>query len=625
MIKESSNRNGPGARAARGRLNTVYSVALLGLAAVAGCKDSSGPPEDRVTTIEIVSGDQQQATVGTALPLPLVIRAVDAQGKPVGGAAVEWVVATANGTVTPAGTVTADDGRASASWSIGNSAIEQSLTIRIKLVSATMRATGLAGPATTVTVTPGTVVLDAIGASATLTAAARDAHDNPITGRPPAWTSSAGAVASVDATGRVQASSPGQATIRATLDGAFGEADVAVQPAPASISLTPPSAQLTTVGATVQFVVSAQDRNGFTINLPAQSYTWTTTNPAVVTVDPSGLATSRGSGVALVRAGFGTVTGQAQVTVQQTAASLVVSPAVDTLTTLKPSVQLTVVAKDSNNQPIQSPILNWSTSAAGVATVTQTGLVAAVSNGAAVIKATSGTVVDSAIIVVRLNAPAVAVIDSLAALMNTPLVLTAPGLLANDTPGVPAATIVSFGAGSLLGPVTMNVAGATVTFGTGGSLRVSADGSVAFTPSTGFSGSFTFQYRLQNAAGASDATVVIDVGLPPTAVDDGYATAMNVALTVNPPGVLTNDNTGFPPSVVVSFGGGSLTGTVTSFAAGQGVAFGIGGFLGGFVRLNANGSLSFTPPTGYTGTFTILYRISNGIGTSDATISITVS
>ena len=106
MIKESSNRNGPGARAARGRLNTVYGVALLGLAAVAGCKDSSGPPEDRVTTIEIVSGDQQQATVGTALPLPLVIRAVDAQGKPVGGAAVEWVVATANGTVTPAGTVT---------------------------------------------------------------------------------------------------------------------------------------------------------------------------------------------------------------------------------------------------------------------------------------------------------------------------------------------------------------------------------------------------------------------------------------------------------------------------------------------------------------------------------------
>jgi uncharacterized protein YjdB len=624
MMLKASNRMGLATWRA-GWLRLACGSALFGMVTLAGCKDSSGPPEDRVMTIEIVSGDQQQATVGTALPLPLVIRAVDAQGKPVGGATVEWDVAAANGTVTPAGTVTANDGRASASWVIGNSATVQSLTIRIKTVSATMSATGLAGPAATVTITPASVMLDAIGASADLAATAKDAHDNPITGRSFAWTSSDGAVVSVDAAGRVQATGMGSAKVRATLDGATGEADVMVQPLPATISLNPPSAQFTIVGATVQFVVSAKDRNGFSLNLPATAYAWTTTDPAVVTVDASGLATSKGSGSALVRASLGNASGQAQVTVQQTATTLVVSPAADTLTTAKPSVQLMVDARDSNNQPILSPTLAWATSDAAVANVTNTGLVTAVANGTAIIRVTSGAAKDSATIVVRLNAPAVAVIDSLAALMNTSLVLAAPGLLANDTLGVPSATIVSFGGGSLLGTIATNPAGSTVMFGTGGSIRVSADGSIVFTPSTGFTGSFTFQYRLQNTAGTSDATVVIEVGLPPMAVDDGYATAMNVALTVNAPGVLVNDNAGFPLSAVVSFGGGSLPGTITSFAAGQGLAFGIGAFLGGFIRLNADGSLSFTPPTGYTGTFTVQYRISNGVGTSDATISITVS
>jgi hypothetical protein len=72
---------------------------------------------------------------------------------------------------------------------------------------------------------------------------------------------------------------------------------------------------------------------------------------------------------------------------------------------------------------------------------------------------------------------------------------------------------------------------------------------------------------------------------------------------------------------VQSFGGPALAGTVTSFPAGQRVGFGIGGF----VQLNADGSLSFTPPTGFTGPFSFLYRIANGVGTSDATITITVN
>jgi hypothetical protein len=245
-----------------------------------------------------------------------------------------------------------------------------------------------------------------------------------------------------------------------------------------------------------------------------------------------------------------------------------------------------------------------------------------VANGTTRIAATSAAASDTATIVVRLNAAPKAVADVRATLLDTPLTIALPGLLANDTLGIPSATIASFGGGSLTGTtVTTNAAGATVSLGATGSLRVNADGSVAFTPVTAFQGAFTFSYRIQNAAGTSDAIVTINVGVPPTAVDDAYATTVNTTLTVAAPGVLTNDTGGFPAAVVESFGGPALAGTVTSFPAGQRVGFGIGGF----VQLNADGSLSFTPPTGFTGPVSFLYRIANGVGTSDATITITVN
>ncbi|MEM9565753.1 MAG: PQQ-dependent sugar dehydrogenase [Actinomycetota bacterium] len=99
--------------------------------------------------------------------------------------------------------------------------------------------------------------------------------------------------------------------------------------------------------------------------------------------------------------------------------------------------------------------------------------------------------------------------------VDTALVVgdAAPDALdANDALGVPAAVIASFGGGDLGGTVTDNAAGANVTVGAMGSLTVDANGGFSFTPDGGTSGSFTFEYRLTNAAGSSDATVTILVG-----------------------------------------------------------------------------------------------------------------
>ena len=602
-----------------------FAAAAVCLLLSVACEDEI-PPEQRVTAVEVASGDNQQAVAGTALAQPLVVRAVDTQGRPVRGAPVEWQVGAGNGTITPIDERTDGEGLARANWTIGTTAVQQSATARIGTATAQLLATGTPGPAATITITPGTVMLDAIGATANLQALLRDQHDNPISGRTPSWSSTDETIVQVGTDGRVTAVSEGTATVRAALDGATGEAQVTVAQVPTSIAIVPPAPQLTAVGNTVQLEAFAQDRNGNPVDVPAENYTWTTTNGLVAQVSTTGLVTAAGAGTALVRASLGTVVGEAQVTVVQTAASLVLDPKTDTLTTIKPFVQIGVTATDNNGQPIPNPAVTWTTSDATIATVSATGLVTAVRNGTVIIRATSGMATDSATIVVRLNAPPVAVADAYPAGVNTPLIVVAPGVLINDTLGIPSATVVSFGGGSLGGTVTTNLAGATVAHGTAGSLRILADGSITFTPSTGFMGTFTVQYRLQNAAGASDGTVSIHVGTPPTAVDDPFMTTLNTPITVTPPGLLSNDDLGFPLATIVSFGGLNLGGDATSFAAGSLIAFGIGGFIGGQVRVLGDGSMTFTPPMGYTGTFQFQYRLANGIGlTSDATISITVN
>ncbi|MFN8522584.1 MAG: cadherin-like domain-containing protein [Chloroflexota bacterium] len=218
-----------------------------------------------------------------------------------------------------------------------------------------------------------------------------------------------------------------------------------------------------------------------------------------------------------------------------------------------------------------------------------------------------------------------------------------PDLLNNDTLGVPTGAIASFGGGSAGGSVTSNLAGAPLSLGSGGSLQVNANGSFLFKSSTGFTGAFTFQYRLTNSEGSSDATVTINVSGPPNAVNDPtgdipsnstppsganpnvYHVALNTTLSPGagagpPPGLLVNDSLGFPSATITSFGGLSAGGSVTSNLAGSTLSLGSGGSL----RVNADGSFTFTPATNFTGVFNFQYRLTNTGGTSDGTVTIAV-
>jgi hypothetical protein len=83
------------------------------------------------------------------------------------------------------------------------------------------------------------------------------------------------------------------------------------------------------------------------------------------------------------------------------------------------------------------------------------------------------------------------------------------GLLGNDTLGSPAASITSFGGGDLGGAVTDHAAGSPVALA-GGTLTVGSDGSITLVNAPFFV-THTFSYRLENAAGVSDAEVTLFV------------------------------------------------------------------------------------------------------------------
>jgi hypothetical protein len=70
--------------------------------------------------VEKVSGDNQEAPAGSQLPLPLVVRVLDASNNPIQGRAVTWLPGDGGGTVTPTNGTTDAQGKATAQWTLGS-------------------------------------------------------------------------------------------------------------------------------------------------------------------------------------------------------------------------------------------------------------------------------------------------------------------------------------------------------------------------------------------------------------------------------------------------------------------------------------------------------------------------
>jgi VCBS repeat-containing protein len=181
---------------------------------------------------------------------------------------------------------------------------------------------------------------------------------------------------------------------------------------------------------------------------------------------------------------------------------------------------------------------------------------------------------------------------------NTTLNVASPGVLANDSD-------------AQLDPL----AAVLVDQPLHGLLNLRPDGSFVYMPQAGFVGTDTFAYAASDGQALSAPTLVRITITPtpnnaPIAENDTYAVTLNTSVagaqfTVPGPGVLANDTDleGDPLAAVLATGPGH--GTVT---------------------LNANGSFTYRPEQGFSGTDSFTYTARDGRGVSNqATVRITVN
>ena len=145
----------------------------------------------------------------------------------------------------------------------------------------------------------------------------------------------------------------------------------------------------------------------------------------------------------------------------------------------------------------------------------------------------------------------------------------------------------------------------TVTTPANGTASINDDGTITYQANAEFKGNDSFSYIITDADGAeATATVFVTVqnrNNAPIAVDDARATTMNRVVNLN---VLENDSD--PDNDVLTVVSVDTSGTL------------------GTVQFQADGSMTYTPPTDWCGIDTFTYTITDGIAQATATVSINI-
>jgi hypothetical protein len=231
------------------------------------------------------------------------------------------------------------------------------------------------------------------------------------------WTTSAVDTATVDSSGVVRGIRRGMATITARVENELFlpaplTASAAIRVVVPRILLAPSDTAFTSVGDTICLRATAFDATGAT--LPGLTPVYSVTidpDSTVVPVGPAGCFRARRSGTtATVRAVLDTAQKTATLPVRPVAVSLNVTPDSVRFNSLTAQRSLTAAAVDGRGNSITSPTLVW-TSLDTIVTVSATGVVRALANGATWVRAadTAGTARDSTRVFVQQVAATIAV------------------------------------------------------------------------------------------------------------------------------------------------------------------------------------------------------------------------
>ena len=230
--------------------------------------------------VQIVSGDDQTGSPGTRLAEDLVVRVVDADGNPVVGAAVSWVVTAGGGSLEPATSTTDAEGHAATGWVLGPSVGANAAEAVVSGVGrAVFSATAAAGSTSQLEIVSGDDQSAPAGEQlpAELVVRATDAAGNPVAGAAVAWrvTSGGGSAApessSTDADGRASTrwtlgGTVGEQTLEASVSGAgsvtFGATATVGSPSALALQTQPSASASAGVPLDRQPVVQLRDAAG---------------------------------------------------------------------------------------------------------------------------------------------------------------------------------------------------------------------------------------------------------------------------------------------------------------------------------------------------------------------------
>jgi hypothetical protein len=375
-------------------------------------------------------------TVGIADSVRLVA-VVTADGKPNNAVRVVW-------STNAPGVATVD------TTGLVRGVVRGPATITARIENAVFLAAPLTDSATVqvvvprVVVTPDSTTLRRVGAPICLTAVPLDAAGDTVAGVTVAFTT-------VDPdTTLTPGATPGcyvarkggaPAQVRASIDIAADTATVTVQQVAATLIATPDSVRFYTLTRQRTLSAAAVDSGGTPI--PAPTINWTSSNGNVAAVTTAGVVTAQDNGISWIRAQSGGATDSVKIVVQQVADSIAVSPASDTLRTVRGRATLTATVRDSANQTIGAASPVWtSLSPDSVRIVSYGGnaaLVEAVAEGGATIVAqdtvAGQALTSSARITVRYQLVSLLVTPANATLFNIgdTVRFTATGRDANDS------------------------------------------------------------------------------------------------------------------------------------------------------------------------------------------------
>lgn len=152
-----------------------------------------------------------------------------------------------------------------------------------------------------------------IGGTAQLSATAKDAKGNTLTGKTVTWSTSSGTIATVSSGGLVTGVSAGTASITASIDGKTASRTVTVIALPVATIAVTVGSNVLAVAATTQATAVLRDGTGNVIT--GRPVTWSSSNNAVATVNATGVVTGVGQGKAVITATAEGQAGSAEISV----------------------------------------------------------------------------------------------------------------------------------------------------------------------------------------------------------------------------------------------------------------------------------------------------------------------